>query len=67
MCIRLTRQRTQGATLVAHSVSQSVISIAAWDLDDNGIEVYAETPEDGTWFFDDRARFAARDRSGAMR
>jgi catechol 2,3-dioxygenase len=37
------------------------------DLDGNGIEVYAETPEDGTWFFDDRRGFAARDRSGQPR
>jgi catechol 2,3-dioxygenase len=38
-----------------------------WDLDGNGIEVYTETPEDGTWFFDERAGFAARDRSGGLR
>src|SRR5215831_4564567 len=37
-----------------------------WDLDGNGIEVYAETPEDGTWFFDERG-FAARDRLGRPR
>src|SRR5215831_5957519 len=38
-----------------------------WDLDGNGIEVYTETPEDGSWFFDERAGFAARDRSGGLR
>lgn len=37
-----------------------------WDLDGNGIEVYAETPEDGTWFFDQRG-FAAKDRFGRPR
>jgi catechol 2,3-dioxygenase len=38
-----------------------------WDPDGNGIEVYTETPEDGTWFFDERTGFAARDRSGGLR
>ena len=37
-----------------------------WDPDGNGIEVYAETPEDGTWFMTDD-EFAARDSSGRLR
>lgn len=37
-----------------------------WDPDGNGIEVYAETPEDGTWFMSDD-EFAARDSSGRLR
>lgn len=37
-----------------------------WDPDGNGIEIYAETPEDGTWLMtgDD---FVARDRNGRLR
>lgn len=38
-----------------------------WDPDGNGIEVYTETPEDGTWFFDERSGFGAKDRSGRPR
>ncbi len=37
-----------------------------WDPDGNGIEVYVETPEDGTWFMTDD-EFAARDSSGRLR
>ncbi len=37
-----------------------------WDPDGNGIEVYAETPEDGTWFMNDD-EFAARDSAGRLR
>jgi catechol 2,3-dioxygenase len=37
-----------------------------WDPDGNGIEVYVETPEDGTWFMNDD-EFAARDSSGRLR
>ena len=37
-----------------------------WDLDGNGIEVYVETPEDGTWFMNED-EFAARDSSGRLR
>ncbi|TMC06722.1 MAG: glyoxalase [Chloroflexi bacterium] len=38
-----------------------------WDLDGNGIEVYVETPEDGTWLFDERTGFGARDSLGRPR
>lgn len=38
-----------------------------WDPDGNGIEVYAETPEDGTWGFDDRGGFFAIDSTGRAR
>lgn len=37
-----------------------------WDPDGNGIEIYAETPEDGVFGFADGA-FMARDSSGALR
>jgi catechol 2,3-dioxygenase len=37
-----------------------------WDPDGNGIEVYVETPEDGTWFMNED-EFAARDSSGRLR
>jgi catechol 2,3-dioxygenase len=37
-----------------------------WDPDGNGIEVYAETPEDGTWTFDDDS-FGAIDSQGNRR
>lgn len=37
-----------------------------WDPDGNGIEVYVESPEDGTWFMTDD-EFAARDSSGRLR
>ncbi|HEX2053807.1 MAG TPA: VOC family protein [Actinomycetota bacterium] len=37
-----------------------------WDPDGNGIEIYAETPEDGTWFMSDDD-FGARDSSGRLR
>lgn len=37
-----------------------------WDPDGNGIEVYMETPEDGTWFMNDD-EFAARDSAGRLR
>lgn len=37
-----------------------------WDPDGNGIEVYAETPEDGEWFFLDDG-FGARDAQGRQR
>lgn len=37
-----------------------------WDPDGNGIEVYAETPEDGTWGFE-RGGFYARDAQGRLR
>lgn len=37
-----------------------------WDPDGNGIEVYAETPEDGEWFFADDG-FGARDAQGRQR
>ncbi|CAN5897936.1 VOC family protein [soil metagenome] len=37
-----------------------------WDPDGNGIEVYVETPEDGTWFMNDD-EFAARDPAGRLR
>ncbi|MDQ4148641.1 MAG: VOC family protein [Actinomycetota bacterium] len=37
-----------------------------WDPDGNGIEVYAETPEDGTWFMSE-TEFAARASDGSWR
>lgn len=37
-----------------------------WDPDGNGIEVYAETPEDGTWGFE-KGGFFARDNDGRLR
>ena len=37
-----------------------------WDPDGNGIEVYVETPEDGTWFMTEDD-FGARDSSGRIR
>jgi catechol 2,3-dioxygenase len=37
-----------------------------WDPDGNGIEVYTETPEDGSWFVSER-EFGARTASGAVR
>ncbi|MEX2586841.1 MAG: VOC family protein [Actinomycetota bacterium] len=37
-----------------------------WDPDGNGLELYAETPEDGTWFMTDE-EFGARDASGRPR
>ncbi|MEX0789276.1 MAG: VOC family protein, partial [Actinomycetota bacterium] len=37
-----------------------------WDPDGNGIEVYTETPEDGTWFMNEN-EFAARDSAGRPR
>lgn len=37
-----------------------------WDPDGNGIEVYAETPEDGEWFFSEDS-FGARDMQGRQR
>lgn len=37
-----------------------------WDPDGNGLEIYAETPEDGTWFMSDEG-FGARDASGRPR
>lgn len=37
-----------------------------WDPDGNGIEVYAETPQDGSWIFAD-GDFAARDAQGTLR
>lgn len=37
-----------------------------WDPDGNGIEIYAETPEDGSWFMTDDD-FGARDSSGRLR
>lgn len=37
-----------------------------WDPDGNGIEVYAETPEDGTWFMSDTG-FGARTAAGEIR
>jgi catechol 2,3-dioxygenase len=37
-----------------------------WDPDGNGIEVYAETPEDGTWFMSD-TEFGARTSRGEVR
>jgi len=38
-----------------------------WDPDGNGIEVYTETPEDGTWFFDARGGYSAQDKDGRWR
>jgi catechol 2,3-dioxygenase len=37
-----------------------------WDLDGNGIEIYAESPEDGVFGFAD-GQFMARDASGRLR
>lgn len=37
-----------------------------WDPDGNGIEVYVESPEDGTWFMSDD-EFGARDSAGRLR
>ncbi|HEX2179787.1 MAG TPA: VOC family protein [Actinomycetota bacterium] len=37
-----------------------------WDPDGNGIEIYVETPEDGTWIMNED-EFAARDASGRLR
>lgn len=37
-----------------------------WDPDGNGIEVYAETPEDGTWFMSE-TEFGARTSGGEVR
>lgn len=37
-----------------------------WDPDGNGIEVYAETPEDGSWFMSDRG-FGAVTTDGQVR
>lgn len=37
-----------------------------WDPDGNGLEMYAETPEDGTWFMTDE-EFGARDAAGRPR
>jgi catechol 2,3-dioxygenase len=37
-----------------------------WDPDGNGIEVYVETPEDGTWLFTED-EFGARDTQGNIR
>lgn len=38
-----------------------------WDPDGNGIEIYAETPEDGVWMFTSDGAFAARDADGTPR
>lgn len=38
-----------------------------WDLDGNGIEIYTETPEDGTWNFTSDGEYAARDKDGNLR
>jgi catechol 2,3-dioxygenase len=37
-----------------------------WDLDGNGIEIYAESPEDGTWLMAN-GQFGAIDKNGRMR
>ena len=37
-----------------------------WDFDGNGIEIYCESPEDGTWTFKD-GEFGAVDNAGNMR
>ncbi len=37
-----------------------------WDPDGNGIEIYIETPEDGSWTFENGG-FGARDAGGSLR
>ena len=37
-----------------------------WDFDGNGIEIYCESPEDGTFIYED-GTFAARDKNGRLR
>ncbi|MEO7817784.1 MAG: VOC family protein [Actinomycetota bacterium] len=52
----------------SHSPTDHVMTKSdyLWDPDGNGLEIYAETPEVGTWTFDD-GNFAARDAGGALR